>query len=184
MQVSARVLGKDYGLTAEEMNRVLAKQGFLKGIPGDYSLTPKAWQYAVEKDFHRGNGGYACFNRYWTTRTFDDSIKDVLDVSTELVSEVRSEIAAERAVRYAARAAEKAQEDAKFLANQVAGETKNCVAAEYEELIAKWKKAGKIGLAIGGVVVVGYIIYKVTPRVRKWWESRKYDYIRKQNATV
>jgi len=41
MQVSARILGQDYGLTAEEMNRVLVKQGFLQGIPGDYSVTQK-----------------------------------------------------------------------------------------------------------------------------------------------
>ena len=39
MQVSARILGQDYGLTAEEMNRVLVKLGFLEGTPGDYSLT-------------------------------------------------------------------------------------------------------------------------------------------------
>lgn len=85
MQVSARILGQDYGLTAEEMNRVLVKLGFLKGSPGDYSLTEKAMQYAVEKDFHRGTGGYSCYNRYWTTRTFDNSIKEVLDVSAELM---------------------------------------------------------------------------------------------------
>ena len=80
MQISARTLGQEYGLTAEEMNRVLAKQGFLKGKPGDYSVTQKALQYAVEKDFHRGTGGYASYNLYWTTRTFDDSIKEALDV--------------------------------------------------------------------------------------------------------
>lgn len=57
MQVSARILGQDYGLTAEEMNRVLVKLGFLKGSPGDYSLTEKAMQYAVEKDFTEGQAG-------------------------------------------------------------------------------------------------------------------------------
>lgn len=120
MQVSARILGQDYGLTAEEMNRVLVKLGFLKGSPGDYSLTEKAMQYAVEKDFHRGTGGYSCYNRYWTTRTFDDSIKEVLDVSAELISEVRDEIATARAARYAAQAAARAQADAEFLAKQAA----------------------------------------------------------------
>ena len=85
MQVSARILGRDYGLTAEEMNRVLVKQGFLQGRPGDYSVTQKALQYAAEKDFHRGTGGYASYNRYWTTRTFDDSIKNVLNISSELI---------------------------------------------------------------------------------------------------
>ena len=120
MQVSARILGQEYGLTAEEMNRVLVKQGFLQGTPGDYSVTQKALQYVVEKDFHRGTGGYACYNRYWTTRTFDDSIKEVLDVSAELINEVRGEIAADRAARYAAQAAARAQANTDFLSKQAA----------------------------------------------------------------
>lgn len=176
MQVSARILGQDYGLTAEEMNRVLVKLGFLKGEPGDYSLTEKAMEYAVEKDFHRGTGGYSCYNRYWTTRTYDDSIKEVLDVSTELIREVRAEIAAARAARYAAQAAARAQAEAEFLARQAA-EKAACEAAEKaametEELIVKWRKAGKIGLIIGGVALVGYGVYKVTPHIKKWWKER------------
>ncbi len=167
MQVSARILGQDYGLTAEEMNRVLVKQGFLQGSPGDYSVTQKALQYAAEKDFHRGTGGYACYNRYWTTRTFDDSIKEALDVSADLINEVRNEIAADRAARYAAQAAARAQANADFLAKQAAEkaarEAAELAALEAEELLAKWKKAGKIGLVVGGVVLVGYGVYKVAP---------------------
>lgn len=178
MKVSARILGQDYGLSAEEMNRVLVKLGFLKGSPGDYSLTEKAIQYAVEKDFHRGTGGYSCYNRYWTTRIFDDSIKEVLDVSAELISEVRDEIAKDRAARYAAQAAARAQANAEFLAKQAA-EKAACEAAEKatmetEELIAKWKKVGKIGLIVSGVLIVGYGVYKVTPHVKKWWQERNH----------
>ena len=179
MQVSATKLGQEYGLTAEEMNRVLVKLGFLQGAPGDYSVTPKALQYAVEKDFHRGNGGYACYNRYWTTRTFDDSIKEALDVSADLINEVRSEIAADRAARYAAQAAARAQANADFLAKQAAEkaaqEAAELAALEAEELIAKWKKVGKIGLIVGGIIIIGYGIYKVTPKVKAWWEERKHD---------
>ena len=179
MQVSARILGKEYGLTAEEMNRVLVKLGFLQGVPGDYSVTPKAMQYAVEKDFHRGNGGYACYNRYWTTRTFDDSIKEALDVSADLINEVRSELAADRAARYAAQAIARAQANADFLAKQDAEkaeqEAAELAALEAQELIAKWKKVGKVGLVIGGVLIIGYGIYKMTPKVKAWWEDRKHD---------
>ncbi len=178
MQVSARILGQEYGLTAEEMNRVLAKQGFLQGTPGDYSVTQKALQYAVEKDFHRGTGGYACYNRYWTTRTFDDSIKETLDVSADLISEVRSEIAADRAARYAAQTAARAQANADFLAKQAAEkatqEAAELASLEAVELIAKWKKAGKIGLIVGGVIIVGYGIYKLTPKLKAWWEEHKH----------
>lgn len=170
MQFSARILGRDYGLTAEEMNRVLVKLGFLKGLPGDYSLTEKAMQYAVEKDFHRGVGGYSYYNRYWTTRTFDDSIKEVLDISDELISEVRNEIAAARATRYAAQA------NVGFLAKQAtekaAREAAEIAAMEIEGIIAKWKKAGKIGLIVGGVAIVGYGVNKITPHIKKWWQEQ------------
>ena len=172
MQMSARILGQEYGLTAEEMNCVLVKLGFLKGSPGDYSLTEKALQYAIEQDFHRGTGGYSCYNRYWTTRTFDESIKQVLDVSSELISEVRDEIATARAARYAAQAAARAQANAEFLAKQAAkkaaAEVAERAAIETEELIAKWKTACKIGLMIGGVLIVGYGVYKIMPKVKKW----------------
>ncbi len=188
MQVSARILGQDYGLTAEEMNRVLVKQGFLQGTPGDYSATQKALQYAVEKDFHRGTGGYACYNRYWTTRTFDDSIKEVLDVSADLIHEVRSEIAADRAARYAAQAAARAQADAEFLAKQDAEKTAHkaaeMAALETEELIAKLKKVGKIVFLVGVVLIVGYGVYKATPHIKKWWQERNHTYRDSQNRNV
>ena len=176
MQVSARILGQDYGLTAEEMNRVLLKQGFLEGTPGNYSVTQKALQYAVEKDFHRGTGGYAFYNRYWTTRTFDDSIKEVLDVSAELINEVRSEIAADRAARCVARAAARAQADAEFLAKKASEKAARQAAErtikETEELITKWEKVGKGCLIVGGMLIVGYGVYKVTPHIKKWWQER------------
>lgn len=180
MQVSARILGQDYGLTAEEMNRVLVKQGFLQGAPGNYSVTQKALQYAVEKDFHRGTGGYASYNRYWTTRTFDDSIKEVLDVSADLIKEVRDEIATDRAARYAAQAVARAQANADFLAKQAAEkaaqEAAEIAALEAEALLAKWQKAGRIGLVVGGVILVGYGVYKATPKVKAWWaEHRHYE---------
>ena len=177
MQVSARTLGQEYGLTSEEMNRVLAKVGFLNGIPGDYSLTEKAFPYAEERSFHRGTGGYASYNRYWTTRTFDDSIKEVLDISGDLISEVRSEIASDRAARCAARAAARAQAEADFLAKQAADkaakEAAELAEAKTKELVAKWKNAGKITLIVGGVIIIGYGIYKVTPKVKAWWDEHK-----------
>ena len=177
MQVSARNLGRDYGLTAEEMNRVLFKLGFYKGQPGDYSPTEKALPYVVEKEFHRGTGGYSLYNRYWITRSFDDSIKEVLDVSDELISEVREELAMARAARYAAQAAARAKADAEFLAKQAAEkaaqEVRKIAAQKREQLIAKRKKAGKIGLIVGGVIICGYSISKVAPKVKAWWNERK-----------
>ena len=177
MTMSASCLGKEYGLTGEEMNRVLAKLGFLAGEPGDYELTSKGLQYAVTKDYHRGTGGYAQYNRYWTTRSFDESIKDALDISSELVSEVRKEIADARALRSAARAAARAKADADFLAREAA--KKAAELAEQREAAAalkrweNWKKVGKIGLVIAGGVAVGYGVYKAVPRVKQWLNKQK-----------
>ncbi len=176
MQVSARVLGQDYGLTAEEMNRVLVKLGFLQGKPGNYSITQKTLQYAVEKDFHRGTGGYSCYNRYWTTRTFDDSIKNVLDVSPELINEVRGEISADRAARYVAQAARE-QANADFSAKQAAEKTAQELAKrtsrEAAEASARWKNVGKTSLIVGGVIIIGYGIYKVSPKLKQWWSNHR-----------
>lgn len=177
MQVSARILGQDYGLTAQEMNRVLVKEGFLSGEPGAYSLTEKALEFAREKDFHRGTGGYSGYNRYWTTRTFDNSIKEMLNVTPELKDEVRREIAAERAARYAVQAAARAKADAEFLSQQApekaANEAAQRAVEEPEEFMRKCKKAGVAGLIIIGGAVVCYGVYKTAPKVKKWWKERK-----------
>ena len=177
MQISARILGQEYGLTAQEMNRVLVKEGFLKGQPGDYSLTEKAVGFAKEHDFHRGTGGYSWYNRYWTTRTFDDSIKKLLNVTPELKEEVRSEIAAERTARYAAQVAARAQAEAEFLAKQAsekaAKEAAELAEVEAEEFTRKCKKAGIVGLIIIGGIVIGYGVYKTVPKVKEWWKKRK-----------
>ncbi len=179
MQVSARILGQDYGLTAEEMNRVLVKLGFLSGMPGDYNLTSKAKPYATVKEFHRGTGGYAHYNKYWTTRKFDESIKDVLDVTADLIQEVRDEIKAERTARSASKAAAKACAETEFLAKNATEKATQAAAEkaamEVERVIANWKKAGKISLLIGGVALTGYGIYKMTPHVKKWWCKRKHS---------
>ncbi len=173
MQVSARILGREYGLTAEEMNRVLLKLGFLTGEPGNYDLTEKALKYAVEKDFHRGTGGYSCYNRYWTTRTFDDSIKEVLNVTSELIKEVRDELSAARAARKVAQAIAADEFSVKRAAEKAAIEAAQQTAVRTEKLIFKWETAGKVMLVIGGVVAVGYGIYKLTPKVKKWWDEHK-----------
>lgn len=177
MQLSAKELGQEYGLTAQEMNRVLVKEGFLKGQPGDYSFTEKAVDFAKKQDFHRGTGGYSYYNRYWTIITFADSIKEKLNVTPELKKEVRSEIAAERAARYAAQAAARAQAKAEFLAKQadekVVKEASELAVTEAEELMRKCKKAGVVGLIIIGSTAISYGVYKTAPKVKKWWKERK-----------
>ena len=42
-----------------------------------------------------------------------------------------------------------------------------------EEIIAKWKGVGKISLIIGGVLIVVYGTYQITPKVKAWLRERK-----------
>ncbi len=83
MRKSARILGQGYGLTAQELNFVLKEEGFLDGEPGNYTVTEKGEKYAEEQDHHRGTGGYAHYNRYWTIRTWDDGITDELEITED-----------------------------------------------------------------------------------------------------
>lgn len=177
MYMSATELGKAYGLTGQEMNRLLLKQGFLIGEPGDYDPTIKAMPYVVAKDFHRGTGGYSFYNIYGTTLKFDESIKEALDITQDIISEVRSEVEAARFAQKMERAAARAQANENFLAKQAAEkaarEAAELAELEAAELEEKLKKAGKIGLAIIGGVVVVYGVYKITPKIKKWWDKHK-----------
>jgi hypothetical protein len=93
MRKSARILGQDYCLTAQEMNFVLKEEGYLDGEPGNYTVTEKGEKYAEERDYHRGTGGYAHYNRNWSTRTWSDEIQNELDITAERRSEIRQAIA-------------------------------------------------------------------------------------------
>lgn len=177
MQLSATNLGKDYGLTGQEMNRVLQKLGYLvKGFDG-YDITEKALDYAVEKAHHRGTGGYSSYNANWITRTFDDSIKDVLQITPELIEEVKTELASERATRFAAQATARAKANADFLAKQATENipefSETITQVLDEEVMAKLKKAGIIGVTVTGTMLLVYGIYKFSPKVKAWWVERK-----------
>lgn len=88
---SARILGRDHGLNAIEMNLALKAHGFLEGEPGVYRVTEKGLPFATETFESRGTGGYPQYNRRWQTRTWDPSIADQLDITDELKQSVRAE---------------------------------------------------------------------------------------------
>ena len=161
MQVSARILGQEFALNAQETNLLLKKEGFLEGEPGNYYPTEKASKYVEETEHNKGYGGYAQHSRY-STRTFDDSIKDELNVTPEILDEVRAECAAERAARRAERKA-------------------NCV--KLDEILQTSKSSLEQdkntdddnfvrGLTIIGVIgFTGYEIVRhvVVPGIKSWW---------------
>ena len=170
MLVTAKSLGVEYGLNAEEMNRVLVKLGFLTGSPGDYELTLLGRQYAHTECYHRGPGGYSMYNRDWIIRKYDESIKDVLEITSDLKNEVRMEIADARAARTAAIKAARAKADADFLAKEAAKKAAEIAEQkrirEELEKTAKLKKYGKTGILVTGGALVGFGVYKLVKHVK------------------
>lgn len=176
MQMSATKLGRFYGLTGEEMNRILFKQGFLDGIPSDYTITEKGAQYATEYYHPRGNGGYSRYNVGWTTVLYDDSITEELNITDEDIEEVRTELSTKRQRRKAERtvAREDTQEmiissdenDSEEDRNEIIDDFESCGSQITENSVKEWI----IGL---GIVVIGITIFKTTLYVKNRLQNRK-----------
>ena len=115
MRKSARILGKENCLTSQEMNYILKKEGFLSGNTGEYSVTDKGEPFAEEKDFHRGTGGYDHYNRYWSNRTWDESIENELNITDDMKKEARNAVAKARKQHWDHIKASRAAADANFL---------------------------------------------------------------------
>lgn len=165
MQKSARILGLEYGLTGQEMNRLLAKQGFLEGEPSNYYPTEKAQPFVKESYQHMGPG--------WTLRTFDDSILDELVITNDIKADIRAEISAERAAKQAEKEAKWVAFKNSLLENE--GQD-NQMSIPTEEDVAQELETQKTDIALGIlfiVVTAGFIIYKTVPRIKQWREKHK-----------
>ena len=68
----------------------------------NYTVTEKGWEYAVEQDRRLGTSGYAHYNRYWTTRTWDNGITDELDITEEKKKEIQQEISIAKKIQESA----------------------------------------------------------------------------------
>lgn len=168
MRKSVRILGQEYGLNSQEMNHILKEQGYLDGDTGDYTVTEKGVPFAEEQDFHRGTGGYAQYNRYWTTRTWDESIEDELNITDEMISDARKAVSEERKQHWDEIKAARAEADAAFLAKQNQDAIDSDEDGEPSDSNSDVLKAG---LIIGGLIVLSYGVYKVAPHVVKWWKD-------------
>ena len=164
MGVSARILGREYGLTAQEMNKVLQKEGFLSGTPGNYTPTAKAMKYVQEKNYHRGCGGYDCYNRYWTERTYDPSILKELNITDELKTMIRKEIKEERLAKNLER------EMASKQYYDTLNNTKNTLGTHSLDLKKVSNSNSKyyaIGGLIAGACIIGGIVVGIIAENRK-----------------
>lgn len=172
MMMSARILGEKLGLTGQEMNYALKAAGFLNGTPGDYDITEKAKPFVVEQDFHRGNGGYAIYNKYFTTRKWNEDILGKLNLDNEHKAEIRNAVANDRRLK----------KEASLVAQQVFTPCVTDVIEKDECEVSKLetKDLVKIGGVIIAVTATGYVIYKVAPRVKRWWKTKVMPRIKKE----
>jgi hypothetical protein len=156
MRKSARILGGEYGLTAQEMNFLLKEEGFLKGKPGAYNVTEKGRAYAEEQYHHRGPGGYSWYNRDWDTRTWDDGITAELDITQDRKRELRQAMAA----------AKQAADEQKTKVQQLSTTVTTLKDAETPRISNRNLVAGI------GALVVFYGVYKAAPYVKQLWNEK------------
>ena len=159
MGKSARVLGKGFGLTANEMNFVLKEEGYLDGEPGNYTVTEKGKKYAVEQDYHRGTGGYAQYNAHWTTRVWDDEIADEFDITDDRKEEIR------QAIHIAKQKTEESDNEDIFVNY-----------SDYDNKNLNIEEADDDALVIAVIAILtavsAYGIYKAVPYIKRWWMDK------------
>lgn len=104
--MSASVLGRQFGANGQEMNALLAEQGYLAGEPGAYTATEAGTQFAITEDHFQGNAGSLAYSASWETRRWDPSITTQLDISRDDVLRVRADLSERRRNKAAQSSAE------------------------------------------------------------------------------
>jgi hypothetical protein len=171
MRKSARVLGQECGLTAQEMNFVLKEEGFLDGEPGNYTVTENGEKYAEEQDHSRGTGGYSWYNRAWTTRTWDDGIADELDITEDRKKEIRQAISIAKQ-----KTNESEDEGLAIECNSYSNEAADTTDANNDALVE--------AVSALLVAVSAYGIYKATPYIKRWWSDKAVPSLKKMKNKV
>lgn len=171
MGKSAKYLGQQIGLTAQEMNYALREAGFLSGESGDYTVTEKGKLFAKSTENHRGNGGYSTYNRYWIERTWDESVIDELNINNEQRKHIIESVATEcRLKREAIKVAQATIE------NPVSPEYTNTEDINNDSISIKEV------IILGGIIIfitiTGYTIYKAVPYIKNWWLTKAYPTVK------
>lgn len=93
MVYSAAMLGAIYGLTGQEMNLYLEKEGFLEGTPGSYRPTEKGKKYIFEgaedeeKEGEEEGDTYTFHEADWIA--WKPEILDVIDLPKDEKEQIR-----------------------------------------------------------------------------------------------
>lgn len=161
--LSATEIGVRIGATAIETNLLLRNQGFFRGGPGAYALTPMGARFGVETNHDNGYGGVA--RREWGITHFNPNILEVLDSTVEELTKVRIELAARKQDLKAAKII--AEAAAAAAAHFEAFQAKN-QASEFQHEIDPRKA---LVVAAGALVITGTAIgvYKGI----RWYKRKK-----------
>ena len=169
MRKSARILGEQLNITAEEMNELLKLNGFLEGEPGDYRVTAAGEPYATERYEHRGPGGYAFYNREWTVRTWDDSIMDVLDTSSEIIKEARSNVSERRKAQYIAEVEEENEQEVTCGENEASIDCETFYVDKTDFINGFVIVIGIVGTIVATPYVKRFYVEKIKPTCKRIW---------------
>lgn len=164
--MSATQIGRKIGgLGAAETNLLLKERGFLEGEACDYWPTEKGKEYTTIESFHAGTGGYAQYNRYWTTIKYNPEILDAI-----------GEVTPEDKVRLseAVREHRKAAHERNF-GIDTEDPIETLPVEESEPEGGENPVADAIGAAVLTIAAV-YLAKKVydvaAPKARSWWTNK------------
>ena len=174
---SARFLGRKYGLSAQEMNRLLYNEGYLEGEPGDYSVTEKGKPFAHETSYRYGPGGTSMrYNGGYDIRTWDPSINDVLNVTPEMKQQAKDDVALRRR--------QQKEERENYYASMENIQQPICECDEGNDTQPNLDDLyGYAAGAILSAMGVYYIWKKTSPCIKKWWKEKVLSKFEQKNAT-
>ena len=164
MRKSARYLGRDVGLNAEEMNVWLKEEGYLEGEPGDYRVTEKGRPYAMQRHWETGSPNHA---GYVSTSWKEEILNEIGPLSPERRRELSDSVAANRA--------EKKRQREEWEASLAANGDDSLDDGQRDGNDASDSNGGKVAAAAITVIAVSFLAVKgaqaAKPHVEKWWRE-------------
>lgn len=164
MRKSARYLGRDVGLNAEEVNVWLKEEGYLEGEPGDYRVTEKGRPYATQRHWETGNPNHA---GYVSTSWKEEILNEIGPLSPERRRELSDSVAANRA--------EKKRQREEWEASLAANGDDSLDDGQRDGNDASDSNGGKVAAAAITVIAVSFLAVKgaqaAKPHVEKWWRE-------------
>lgn len=164
MRKSARYLGRDVGLNAEEVNVWLKEEGYLEGEPGDYRVTEKGRPYATQRHWETGSPNHA---GYVSTSWKEEILNEIGPLSPERRRELSDSVAANRA--------EKKRQREEWEASLAANGDDSLDDGQRDGNDASDSNGGKVAAAAITVIAVSFLAVKgaqaAKPHVEKWWRE-------------